>query len=165
MKKKRFFGEIKGNLKSCTKCYQFLPFDDFDKRASFKFGLHSWCKICRGKVNSKSAKKLYQKWDSLDEEGKLNSISRNSYLVSHYGITLEEYSKMLEDCGGVCYICNQPETSINRHGDTKPLHIDHDHKTGKIRGLLCSSCNKGLGFFKDNEELLKAAIEYLRVNS
>lgn len=78
-----------------------------------------------------------------------------------YGITPEDYDRMLDDQNNVCKICQQPETKVRR-GKKMNLSIDHDHVSGKIRGLLCSNCNRGLGMFKDNQVSLRAAAEYLR---
>lgn len=73
-----------------------------------------------------------------------------------YGITPEQYKQMHEDQQGKCKICNTtPNTK-------RSLHVDHCHKTGKVRALLCSGCNTALGSFKDDPNLLMNAIEYLR---
>jgi hypothetical protein len=78
-----------------------------------------------------------------------------------YGITIEEYDAMYADQNGVCAICNQPESLMLR-GAIKRLAIDHCHETGKIRGLLCFSCNTALGSFKDDPAIITAALSYLR---
>lgn len=75
-----------------------------------------------------------------------------------YNITKEDLDTLYLDCNGSCSICKLPEKD-NPGG--KALHIDHDHKTGKVRGLLCNNCNSGIGYLKDNIELLEAAIQYL----
>lgn len=70
---------------------------------------------------------------------------------------------MLKDQNGVCKICNKPETTVDkRNGKTIDLSIDHDHKTGVVRGLLCSKCNKGIGYFNDNPELIIVAANYIK---
>lgn len=81
-----------------------------------------------------------------------------------FGITIDEYNTLFEIQKGVCKICNNPETKVNRKstGLVKRLAVDHCHKTGKVRGLLCQDCNVGLGAFKDNTELIKRAIDYLQ---
>ena len=73
----------------------------------------------------------------------------------HYGIGLVEYTQMLEVQGGVCAICGCPCATGRR------LAVDHCHTTGKVRGLLCGNCNKGLGSFKDDPRLIRKAIDYL----
>ncbi len=82
--------------------------------------------------------------------------------VKQYGLTIEQYDQMLESQNHVCAICFQPETAFDsRLKVTKKLAIDHCHKTAKIRGLLCSRCNLGLGRFEDSIEIFKSIIEYL----
>ncbi len=76
-----------------------------------------------------------------------------------FGITQEQYEAILKKQDGLCAICSKPQGSGTNQD--KRLAVDHDHKTGKIRGLLCTNCNPGLGFFKDDIVFLKRAIEYL----
>lgn len=77
-----------------------------------------------------------------------------------YRITDDEYQRLLDAQDHRCSICEQPETQMIR-GKTLPLSVDHDHETGKVRGLLCSKCNATLGFVKDDPNHLFAAIQYL----
>ena len=80
-----------------------------------------------------------------------------------YNLTPEEYQQRYEEQNGVCDICHQPEKAINpKTGRPFALAADHNHKTGQVRGLLCSKCNPGLGNFKDSPELLDNAAAYLR---
>ena len=81
---------------------------------------------------------------------------RENNLKYGHGITPHDWDELNEQQGGVCAICGDRERS--RRGR---LHIDHDHRTGKIRALLCSRCNCGLGAFGDDQSLMKLAIEYL----
>jgi len=87
-------------------------------------------------------------------------VSKKIRLKYYYGITLEEYEKMVEKQNGVCKICN----NIPR-GRYNSFHIDHCHTTNKIRGLLCDSCNRMLGFAKDNIIIFANAIKYLEENN
>lgn len=75
-----------------------------------------------------------------------------------YGITTEQYSELLESQGGGCAICDAPPPTETRK---KFLVVDHDHETGKVRGLLCDTCNRGLGLLGDNIVYLCAAVDYL----
>jgi len=91
---------------------------------------------------------------------KYKTYFRNHRLIKKYGITQADYERMLQEQGGVCGICGgQPD--ITRHGITR-LAIDHDHATGKIRGLLCNNCNAGMGIIGDTVEHLERAAEYLK---
>lgn len=75
--------------------------------------------------------------------------------LRQYGLTLMDFTQMCLAQDGVCAICHEEPISEG------PLHIDHDHITGKVRGLLCENCNRGLGMFRDNPHLLARAADYL----
>jgi len=91
-------------------------------------------------------------------------VWKNSHLQNSYGISLADYGDMLVAQGGKCAICDRPETHI-RNGTVKALAVDHDHKTNKVRALLCSECNTGLGKFQDDPKVLLSAVEYLTKHS
>jgi len=95
---------------------------------------------------------------NLCEETKtpLARTKRESNLRHRYGIGISEYDKLLTQQGFKCATCE------TKHTNKKPLHVDHEHATGKIRGLLCGKCNRALGLFKDNQENLHKAIAYLK---
>ena len=88
------------------------------------------------------------------EENKLKK--RNQELIKTYGITLNEFLEKIISQNNQCAICK------NQFKDRKDTHIDHNHQTNKLRGLLCSRCNLGLGQFKDNINNLELAILYLK---
>lgn len=71
-----------------------------------------------------------------------------------YNLKPGEYDRKLEMQGGVCMICGQ--------ADSKRLAVDHNHTTGKVRGLLCSNCNRALGHFKEDLDIIRAAVDYLK---
>jgi hypothetical protein len=85
-------------------------------------------------------------------------------LRRNYDVTLEWYRQQLFKQNNVCAICKQSETSVIR-GKVIAMPVDHDHTTGKVRGLLCTKCNRGLGLFRDNIGFLKSAISYLNSTS
>jgi hypothetical protein len=82
-------------------------------------------------------------------------------LKKFFGISLDDYNRMVEAQNGCCSICRQPETSKFR-GKTKRLSVDHDHQTGRVRALLCAQCNVALGCAKENVAYLMAMVRYLR---
>ena len=84
-------------------------------------------------------------------------------LKTKYNMTLEQYDHMFEEQNGLCAICGQSETRLF-NGSITRLCVDHNHKTGKIRKLLCHRCNSSIGQFEDNIELLAKAIQYLEEN-
>ena len=91
----------------------------------------------------------------------INKKKAHYYYVIHrqYGVTKEEYDTMYESQGGVCAMCKHPETAKDpKHGKIRELAVDHDHLTGRVRGLLCGRCNTGIGKFGDN---LDVTIQYL----
>jgi len=131
----------------CCKCNKDKPLTEFNKNSKGKFGLHSRCKSC----SSIQGKEIYKR------------LGKNNYLNSTYGISEQDLIQMHKDQNGKCVICYIP---INISERTKrSACVDHDHVTGKVRGLLCTHCNKGLGMFKDNVENLRFAIEYLQTHS
>lgn len=85
---------------------------------------------------------------------------RSKRLKDKYGIDIDEYAYLLEKQGYVCAICERPETKY-RNGTLISLAVDHCHATGKVRGLLCILCNRGIGNFHDNPNKLQLAIDYL----
>ena len=104
------------------------------------------------KNNPKKIKETEERYRKSHPE-QIKKRHRKYILKKKYGITIEEYNKMLEKQAGVCAICHEEKDET--------LAVDHDHKTGKIRGLLCFHCNHVVGFAKDNIEILNNVIEYL----
>jgi hypothetical protein len=87
---------------------------------------------------------------------------KSAHLSCNYGISRAEFDKMAEEQAGRCAVCDtvpQP-TSDGR----RTLGVDHDHATGKVRALLCTTCNLGLGAFRDDPELLRMAADYLEAH-
>lgn len=85
---------------------------------------------------------------------------RRSSLKKRYAITVEQYNEMLERQGGVCAICEDPET-MTMKGTVANLAVDHDPETLRVRGLLCFDCNTGIGKLDHDPDRLRAAISYL----
>jgi hypothetical protein len=122
------------------------------------------CKVCgsekgvrkTGKCNTCYARE----WRRANPEK-----SRSNDLKKDFGITLADYNVILESQGYVCAICGKQE--VTRHNNTdrvRNLAVDHSHSTGKVRGLLCTACNQGLGNFKENLDSLAKAMSYLIEN-
>jgi hypothetical protein len=102
-------------------------------------------------------KSLQYYYRSKDTENHKNRVLRR-----RYGITLADYNKFLEEQQGLCAICHKPET-ITKPGEEKPfaLAVDHDHKTGKVRGLLCFRCNQFLGLVEKDLSLVYDIAMYI----
>ena len=148
--------------KTCPSCKETLPVSSFNK-ASRRDGYQTYCRAChnrmqRKKYNTDPEAKLKRKIRESRRKGKDPLVSRKAELKRLYGITWEDYVSMLKNQGEVCAICKQ-ECST-----TKMLSVDHDHATGRVRGLLCNGCNTSLARFKDSVVLLKRAIDYLNAN-
>jgi hypothetical protein len=92
---------------------------------------------------------------SRDNRIQIEGSTRNYHLKRRYGLTEAEVKALIEEQGGVCAVC----------WVEKPEHVDHDHRTGKVRGILCFNCNGGLGQFKDDIDRLINAIAYLEGRS
>jgi len=106
--------------------------------------------VCMNKFNKRN---YYQNnKDKWEENWKRRTINRR---LKQFGITEEEYTEMVVSQDGKCDICGQ-------HPSKKSLCVDHDHKTGKVRGLLCDKCNTGIGNLEDNITYLKNSIKYLK---
>jgi hypothetical protein len=107
-------------------------------------------------VDSKDKAEYQRKWRQANPEK-----ATNHNLKKMYGISLEAYEAMALQQNGVCAICKNPEQSVDKDGAPRRMPVDHCHKTGKVRALLCTACNRALGLFKDSSSVLKAAAEYI----
>ncbi len=158
--------------KQCTKCKEHKFFTEFYKSRS-NSGYRSWCKKCtlaRDKERyhtdeeyklSKTVKTRH-KWNTDPEAWSKRQLAvRKSHLKRHYGMTLDEYQKLFDEQEGCCAICGTHHSNVPH----KQLMVDHCHKTGKVRQLLCDLCNTALGKFKDEPKLLEKAAAYLRKHS
>lgn len=147
--------------KLCTKCKKTKSELDF-YFSHTRGAYYSKCKQCQkdyatvwGK-NNKERKNLNAKRSNK----RTYHRRRNYSLLKNFGITTDQYNKLLVDQNNVCKICLSPETGTVR-GRIKPLAVDHCHKSGKIRGLLCARCNTFIGLAKENTSILNSAIVYL----
>lgn len=155
-------------MKYCSGCDQNLEFSAFGKDKYRKDGLTTRCKKCRNKKNREYMKRnpeMRKKHNRQNRqkrkefysspEGILSS--RNSHLKK-YGMSHDDYVIMLEKQNGVCCICKRHRIASNKGH----MVVDHCHETGKVRGILCNWCNRGLGLFEDNIDFFKNAIIYLK---
>lgn len=103
--------------------------------------------------------KIWRKAYNEKHRERIYSANRNHTLKRLYGITLDDYNNLYTDQQGCCSICNKHQSALS---DSRTLAVDHNHITGKVRGLLYSSCNKALGLFEDSFILLEKAANYLK---
>lgn len=145
--------------RECGTCREVKPYAQFSPRGE-KDGTalyKSKCKPCC----ATGARDWYSRHT---ERGLTNR--RRLQIMAAYGLTPADYDRMLAEQNGVCAICKQPETTVDPRSK-RPyvrLPVDHDHATGRVRGLLCHRCNRAIGLLKDDIDLLKAAAAYLERN-
>jgi hypothetical protein len=102
-------------------------------------------------LNPDKMKKYSQKWKTINRD-----IIKDRRIKTHYGLTPDEHDRLFVKQDGRCAICDKDACELK-----KLFHVDHDHKTGKVRGLLCESCNHLIGNALDNVNILLSAIDYL----
>ena len=162
-------------MKKCSNCGELKPFASYYRAgANSRDGLRGDCIPCnleakaeRHRLNPGPARERTRKWReaNLDQafanqqafvaSGGKRRADRRSYLKRRYGMTIEQYDAMLESQGGGCFICGRlPREDIS-------LHVDHDHSTEKVRGILCFCCNNALADFQEDPQLLTKAVAYL----
>lgn len=130
--------EVPDGHKYCARCAEIKPQGDFGGNRSSRDGLTTYCRPCHSIVARENKIKKY-------------GSERNYLLRYRYGITEDDFERMLARQGGLCAICR-----------TVPgVFVDHCHQTGQVRGVLCFNCNNGLGHFGDNTVLLELAALYL----
>ena len=159
-------------MKRCSKCNDLKPLDQFYAEKSCRDGLRPDCKSCfaaRAKARYEAKREdiiaYVSQWQKDNAErvrayrkqynASRKSELREGHLKRKFGITLDDFEAMLEAQGGGCAICGRsaPEGTS--------LHVDHDHETGVVRGLLCFTCNGALGMFTEDEEHLARAADYV----
>lgn len=146
--------------KKCRACGAEKPLSDFQTYRRGDTGniqVRSKCIPCYREMHREFAKKpeqrayrrnLHKKW-SATEDGK--AWRRRNRLKRLYGLTEEAYDEMVKSSGGKCSVCLSDEELV----------VDHDHSSGRVRGILCDRCNKALGLVYDKADLLEGLIRYL----
>lgn len=136
--------------KVCTGCGEEKHITRFNVTAYVPGGRSNRCKDCCNEST--------RRWrDRPGNRERNNTRAKASNKLRAYGLSTEAIAALLASQGGGCAICRS-ELQIG----TRNCHVDHDHATGANRGLLCSSCNTGIGLMRDNEEILLSAVRYLR---
>lgn len=134
---------ILSKLRRCPYCNKDKPSESFARTSSY-------CEPCR---------KQYRR-DNIERTRAYTAANRDRIRDASfrkiYGITLEHYNHLLSKQNGRCALCRTDVPGGRGH-----FHVDHNHETGKVRGLLCHNCNIGLGNFRDNPELLRRAARYI----
>lgn len=137
--------------KRCPRCKAERPVEAFRPNKARPDGRAGLCRPCENKSEAE--------WRRTTDKGL--AMQRRSHRRYKYGLEPSDYDAMAEAQGGVCAICEQPESIVGARGVPKSLSIDHNHITGVTRGLLCQRCNQGIGNMKENPARLRAAADYL----
>lgn len=166
-----------GKIKTCSKCKEDLPISRFSKDTGTRDGFYAWCKPCK---QSQQRSRSFE--PAQDGEKKCNTCGLIKHIIEfkkakhctsgrgnecrdclsfreiqyRYSLSKEDWHDLLSHQQGGCAICGELDQR------SRVLNVDHCHNTGKIRGLLCNSCNRGLGYLKDDAEILLKASNYIR---
>lgn len=163
--------------KECTKCKRILSLNFFHKKSVNKGGLAAQCRECTREYSkawytanpekSKALRKRYSvknpnyqtEWARKNPEKRKAIMQRFTAKKKYarYGLTNSEYEAIIASQGCKCAICIRPFGT----GQSAP-HVDHDHRIGNVRGILCQGCNVAIGFFYDNPDSCESAARYLR---
>jgi Recombination endonuclease VII len=141
-------------VKKCVRCQINKTLDQFKSRKKTKDGLHYYCTPCNREVANTFTATHREERNKRSRE---NYNSNNEYrgkIMRKFNISLDQFNEIMKET--TCAICHKKCISGRR------LSIDHSHKTGKIRGLLCTKCNTAIGLLNDNASLFELAIEYLK---
>lgn len=154
-------------MKYCNKCLTNKDESEFYNKEITPSMVKRYPHVCKECVRKK-AKLTYwkdpEKYKKLARDKYCPEKNKAQHLKYSFGIDIQWYKDQLEKQKGVCAICKKPEVS-KRNGKIKALTVDHCHKTGKVRGLLCTLCNSILGYAKDNPSILLNGAEYLNKNN
>lgn len=167
---------ISATEKHCGRCDRTLPLSSFRKDKNRVDGLYCWCSDCTRQYMG-TAKRPDSKWSSKREyDANRRQILKDQlkdewfarYLWTQYRLTEDQYYAMLSAQNGRCAICRTADAGAGRGRRNGRFHVDHDHQCcperscGKcVRGLLCNHCNTGIGFLRDDPQVLRSAIKYL----
>lgn len=132
--------------KKCSACKVTKPRSEFSLRANKKY-LRSRCRICETEITGKFLKAHPEL---------VHRLNRKATLKRHYGMTPEDYERMYTKQRGLCAACGRPKGPGYRY-----LFVDHNHKTGAVRGLLCRDCNSAIGYLRDDPVRALKIAEYL----
>jgi len=157
-----------GLVKECNKCLEdksILFFQSFTrnmKDGSINTHRYNMCTSCRSTRDSLTRNKRKDKDPEFVKRLKWYELAR-SY-KRHYKISFERYCEIFEEQKGQCAICSKEFNNTGIDMKRDKLYVDHNHTTGLVRGLLCKTCNVGIGMFKEDINIIKKTINYLENN-
>jgi len=151
-----------GDTKTCTKCREVKPLTEFDYKGQRQVERRARCRVCAEKYGVRGGggfdgpigtrREYHQRWYRKHKQ-KILANCKTYRLGKKFGITPERLEEMKQEQNGKCALCEKVSELA--------LHVDHDHATGKVRALLCGTCNQMLGMAYDQPALLRKAADYL----
>ena len=147
--------EVPIGQKWCSECKTIKPLDEFFRNSNSPDKKQVFCKTC----SITTHRNWYIRTRKQDQ---LHSLKTR---LKKHGLSIDDYNRIKSEQNSACAICKRPEEKKNKSGIPMVLAIDHCHKTGKVRGLLCGTCNGALGWIGDDLEFLERAISYLKKHS
>jgi hypothetical protein len=160
-------------MKTCKTCKEFKSLDSFRIASDNRDGRQGECKECKKKKKAEWHAQNPGLWAAQSKAQRLKDVAKANaatkkwrdanpdkvkalFIGKRYGLTLERWNEMFAYQEGKCAICGTHQDQLKLE-----LAVDHCHKTGKVRGLLCVRCNRAIGLMEDNPELLHSAIVHL----
>lgn len=149
----------------CTGCKTAYPISHYSKNKGKPKGINQYCRSCQSTKNKeyqrrlKKGELLHTKCFYKKGTKEHNDHTKNQCLRYAYNITLDKYNTLFAEQLGCCAICGIHQSKL-----TKSLGVDHNHTTGRVRGLLCTKCNTGIGHLNENIDILNKSIDYLRLH-
>lgn len=146
-------------IRICKSCQQIRHMTEFPIQFAATDGRMALCKFCE---NARQRTWRKAAMASRPDFVAARQLSQDKHKAQRYGLTLEAYRELEAKVTGKCEVCHKPPRCRKQWRADSRLHIDHCHKTGKVRGLLCTDCNRAIGLFEDDPAALFRAAEYVR---
>lgn len=108
--------------------------------------------------------KIRRQLMSPEERARRHAVAQESRRLREFGLPKGQYAAMLASQGGACALCGERASGLTKSGRPIALHVDHDHATGRIRGLLCGKCNRAIGYLRDDPALIRKAALYVEAH-
>jgi hypothetical protein len=154
-------------MKTCRICKVDKPYSEFYHQKRNADGYKTECKTCayeQHKTYRENGGREIERANAHKRRAENPDADKNRHYIRKYGISAEQYNELLELQNGVCKLCKQPEhiRSTSASNPVKRLAVDHDHNTGKVRGLLCHNCNVMLGQYEKWKDRFPIFEEYIK---
>ena len=149
-------------FKVCSKCKINKPHSDYFKDNRRKIGIRCKCKECCKQETIDWRDKNRSEYNNYVAEWRAKNPERQhkTEIKRRYSLSIEDYNSMLTKQKCKCKICGKQHDPSLKRGR---LYVDHDHDTGKVRGLLCGPCNSAIGYFNHDIKIMAKAIQYMQV--